>query len=241
MKNRGTYWLKTPGPVIFQAREVVGHGLHAHVTVGRKRMSSADTRVSVIVGVCQQDPDRWREFDAIYRPILFGYVSRRGLNGSEANDVVQDIFVKLFRKIGTYDRARCRFRTWLFGVAHHTLVDHARRKASYKRAIDGWAAHVLEATPTDSAEMEREFQKLHREKILAHALTVARMRVSSNAWTCFERRLLRGHPATAIAVELKIEPNVVYVNACRVMKLVRGMCEEFDEDISHAFDRDVSG
>jgi hypothetical protein len=34
-------------------------------------MSSADTRVSVIVGVCQRDPDRWREFDAIYRPILF--------------------------------------------------------------------------------------------------------------------------------------------------------------------------
>jgi hypothetical protein len=34
-------------------------------------MSSADTRFSVIIGVCQRDPDRWREFDAIYRTILF--------------------------------------------------------------------------------------------------------------------------------------------------------------------------
>jgi hypothetical protein len=32
-------------------------------------MSSADTRVSVIVGVCQWDLQHWREFDAIYRPI----------------------------------------------------------------------------------------------------------------------------------------------------------------------------
>jgi hypothetical protein len=32
----------------------------------------------------------------------------------------------------------------------------------------------------------------------------------------------------------------VYVNACRVMKLVRDLCEEFDEDISNAFESDVS-
>ena len=47
-------------------------------------------------------------------------------------------------------------------------------------------------------------------------------------------------PAAEIAADLKIEPNAVYVNACRVMKLVRDVCEEFDEDISHAFARDVS-
>jgi hypothetical protein len=88
--------------------------------------------------------------------------------------------------------------------------------------------------------MEREFHRLHLEKILAHALKVVRVRVSSKSWACFEQRLLKNRPAADIAADLKIEPNAVYVNACRVMKLVREVCEEFDEDISDAFESDVS-
>jgi len=38
-----------------------------HFNRGRRPMSRSATRVSVIVGVCRNDPERWREFDAIYR------------------------------------------------------------------------------------------------------------------------------------------------------------------------------
>ncbi len=69
---------------------------------------------------------------------------------------------------------------------------------------------------------------------------MVRAQVSSKAWTCFQQRMLLNRPAAEIAADLKIEGNDVYVNACRVMKLVRGVCEEFDEDISHSFDSDVS-
>src|SRR6516165_390757 len=51
---------------------------------GRKLMSNADTRVSVIFGVCQHDPERWRDFDAIYRPMLFSFLRKQGLRQSEA-------------------------------------------------------------------------------------------------------------------------------------------------------------
>jgi RNA polymerase sigma-70 factor, ECF subfamily len=86
-------------------------------------MSNMDIRGSVIVGVCHQDPERWREFDPIYRPMLFAFLRKQGLKDFEANDVVQDILVKLLRKIESYDRAKCKFRTWLFSQAHHTLID----------------------------------------------------------------------------------------------------------------------
>jgi len=99
---------------------------------------------------------------------------------------------------------------------------------------------MLQATPTDSVRMEEDWRRIHREKILAHALRTIRSRVSSKAWICFEQRLLRDRPAAEIARELGIEPNLVYVNACRVMKLVRKVCEEFDEDMSHDFKSDLS-
>jgi hypothetical protein len=77
--------------------------------------------------------------------------------------------------------------------------------------------------------------KIHREKILAHALRVVRRRASSKAWYCFEQRLLKDRPAAVIARELGIEPNAVFVNSHRVMKQVRAVCDEFDEQISHDF------
>ncbi len=205
-------------------------------------MSNTETRGSVILGVCRQDPERWREFDSIYRPILIAFLRRQGLKESEADELVQDVFVKLLGKIHTYDRSKCRFRTWLFRVTRNTLIDRARRRASYEKALDGWAAQVLHATPRDSVVMEEEWRRLHRERILAHALRVVRSSVSSKMWTCFEQRLLRDRPASEIAARLGIEPDAVdavYVNACRVMKKVRALCEEFDEDLSHAFESDV--
>jgi len=220
--------------------EGAGYGHHLHFNAGRPHMSNTDTRVSVIVGVCRQDPERWREFDSIYRPILFAYLRKQGLTEFEVNDVVQDIFVKLLGKIHTYDREKCKFRSWLFRVAHNMLIDYARRRASHKKALEGWAADVLGATPSDSVRMTEEWVKIHRAKILEHALKTVRARTSSRVWSCFEQRLLRNRPACEIAAELKLEPNAVHANASRVLKQVRAVCDEFDEDISHAFES-ISG
>jgi len=203
-------------------------------------MSNADTRGSVILGVCQQDPERWREFDSIYRPMLLAFLRNQGLQEFEANDVVQDIFVKLLAKIQTYDRERCRFRTWLFEVAHNTLIDRVRRRAAHKKALDGWAAQMLHATISDSLRMAEEWVKIHRAKILAHALETVRGRTAPRVWACFEQRLLRDRPGAEVAAELGLEPNAVFVNSCRVLKRVRAVCQEFDEDLSDDFDSSVS-
>ena len=211
-----------------------------HVNAGLNHMSTSETLVSLIVGVCQQDPERWRQFDAIYRPMLMAYMRKQGLREHDASDVVQDIFVKLLGKIHTYDRAKCRFRSWLYSVAHNALIDRARRLASGRRALDGWVLNVLKESPSDSVRMEEEWTTLHRERILKHALKVVRARVSSRVWACFVQRILQNHPAADIARDLDLEPNAVYVNACRAMKLVRKVCEEFEEDVSHAFESDLS-
>jgi RNA polymerase sigma-70 factor (ECF subfamily) len=195
--------------------------------------------VSLIDGVCRRDPERWEEFDRIYRPILFGYLRKLHLNETDADNVIQDVYVKLLAKIHTYNRTKCRFRTWLFRVTQNTLIDHVRRKACQQKVLEGWAVHVLAARPSDSAKMNEGWNQIHREKILAHAFKVVRARVSRTAWACFEQRMLRDRPAAEIAPELNIEREHVYVHTCRVMKRVREVCEEFDEDIGDRLDSDA--
>jgi RNA polymerase sigma factor (sigma-70 family) len=204
-------------------------------------MSNSDTRGSVIFGVCRQDPDRWREFDSIYRPMLFSFLRKQGLHESEAGDIVQEIFVKLIGKIQTYDRERCKFRTWLFAVAHNTLVDHARRRASQKRAIDGWVGNMLRSSVSDSLKMAEAWAKVHRAKILSHAMESVRGQTSPRVWACFEQRLLQDRAGAVIAAELGLETGAVFVNCSRVLKHVRAVCQEFDEDICDDIDSHVSG
>jgi len=86
--------------------------------------------------------------------------------------------------------------------------------------------------------MEEEWTVMHREGILKHGLKIVRARVSP--WACFAQRVYQNKPAAKIGRDLNLEPNAVYVNVCRVMKLVRTVCEEFDEDMSHDFKSDLS-
>jgi RNA polymerase sigma factor (sigma-70 family) len=47
--------------------------------------------------------------------------------GSEAEDLSQEVFIKVFQTLKTYDEAQGAFHTWLNRVARNHLVDHYRR------------------------------------------------------------------------------------------------------------------
>jgi hypothetical protein len=51
---------------------------------------------------------------------------------------------------------------------------------------------------------------------------------------------LRDRPGAEIAEELDLEPGAVFVNASRVLKKVRAVCEEFDEDLTNDDDSGLS-
>ena len=216
--------------MILLKQRPAGAGVHLHVEPGHRRMSSTDTLISVIDGVCQQDPERWRQFDAIYRPMLFAYLRKQGLKDSDVSDVVQDIFVKLLGKIHTYKREKSGFRAWLFSwrtTRSSTRPGTGQPEEGHGRVGGRRARGDRLGQREDGAGLDQDSS---REDPGPRAADSPEAQLSSRAWICFEQRLLRDRPAAEIAKELGIEPNLVYVNACRVMKLVRSVCEEFDED-----------
>src|SRR5262245_13894723 len=47
-----------------------------------------------------------------------------------AEEVVQDAFMRCWRRAGDFDSRRSTFRTWLLTIAHHLVVDELRRRRS---------------------------------------------------------------------------------------------------------------
>lgn len=60
------------------------------------------------------------------RPIL-GIVVRMLRNRAEAEELAQEIFLKAYDRLATYDQRR-KFSSWLFKVAHNATIDHLRRR-----------------------------------------------------------------------------------------------------------------
>lgn len=67
-------------------------------------------------------------FDTLYGRhalAVWRFVFRSVKVQAVADDLLQDVWFAVARNAGRYE-ARARFRTWLFTLAHHRLVDHLR-------------------------------------------------------------------------------------------------------------------
>jgi RNA polymerase sigma factor (sigma-70 family) len=70
-------------------------------------------------------------FDALYarhRGAVFRYLRRQAGNPAVAEELFQDVWLRLIDARGTYE-PRAKFTTWLFRIAHNRLMDHFRAKA----------------------------------------------------------------------------------------------------------------
>src|SRR5512143_2944163 len=53
----------------------------------------------------------------------------------EAEDLTQDIFLKIFKALDTFDR-RANFQTWIISIARNLCIDHYRRVRKERQTID---------------------------------------------------------------------------------------------------------
>src|SRR5437773_1651566 len=90
------------------------------------------THVSLLcdLGRDSRRDEAWAAFDARYRGVILGWCLRRGLPSDGAEDLTQDVLLKLFRQLPRYshDPARGQFRGWLKAVVNNALTDLWRRQ-----------------------------------------------------------------------------------------------------------------
>jgi RNA polymerase sigma-70 factor (ECF subfamily) len=73
----------------------------------------------------------FEELACRYKRRLFVYLRSRLGSDEDAEDLVQETFLKLFRNIESYDSA-CRFSTWLYTSANRLAIDSFRKSAAVR-------------------------------------------------------------------------------------------------------------
>lgn len=71
------------------------------------------------------DTDAFEELVRIYMRAVYGHAMRFFGSPDPAEDVVQEVFIKVYRSIGSFDGASA-FSTWLYRITRNTCVDMLR-------------------------------------------------------------------------------------------------------------------
>jgi len=69
-----------------------------------------------------------------YSPALFGIINQIVLDSETAADVLQDVFVNIWRKINSYDETKGRLFTWMLNIARNAAIDKIRSRP-YRQSI----------------------------------------------------------------------------------------------------------
>jgi RNA polymerase sigma-70 factor (ECF subfamily) len=100
--------------------------------------------VALLVRRCiAGDVAAWEEIVQRYNRRIYNICYRFAGSGEDAQDLTQEVFIKMFRTLSSYDAERGAFMTWVTTITRNLLVDHFR-KSKQDRLTES-----LDTTPSE--------------------------------------------------------------------------------------------
>jgi RNA polymerase sigma-70 factor (ECF subfamily) len=86
------------------------------------------TQEELLPLVLKKDDKAFTLLYDMYSKNLYGIIYNLIKNKEEAEDVLQEVFVKIWKSIETYNENKGRFFTWILNIARNTAIDKLRSK-----------------------------------------------------------------------------------------------------------------
>lgn len=173
------------------------------------------------------DVDAFRALVEQHSRYLFGVVVRLVRNAEDAQDVVQDTWLKAHAQLGRFE-ARSEVRTWLTRIAVNCAIDHLRsskrREAAYDPAdLDEHATQAQVHTPQPAAD-----------RLLMAGEIGARVGQTMSCLTAIERaafmlRHVEGMSISEIGAELGLKTSATKHCIFRAVRKMRAALAPFVE------------
>ncbi|MES1222070.1 MAG: sigma-70 family RNA polymerase sigma factor [Bacteroidota bacterium] len=93
-----------------------------------------------------------------YSNALYGIINQIVSDKESANDVLQEVFINIWRKIETYDISKGRLFTWMLNIARNASIDKTRSK-SFQNNLKN------QALPEDVSMLGNQTVKINSDDI----------------------------------------------------------------------------
>jgi len=101
--------------------------------------------------IMTDDPDRFEELVREHQAMVFSMACRYLRNRALAEEIAQDVFLQLYRKLATLESPE-HVLHWLRWVTAHRLIDHSRQEKRRPQSPLEEAPEPAAADPTNNAD-----------------------------------------------------------------------------------------
>ncbi len=181
------------------------------------------------------DAGAWREFVAIYEPLIYGLARRKGLQDADARDLCQEVFRTVSQAIDRWDAdpSRGSFRGWLSRIARNLLVNFLTRRPYRLRGSGSTSVQeLLEAQPVDDPSATALFEAEYRRRLFRWAADEVKGDFAPKTWDAFWRTAVEGRSPGDVAAELGLSVGAVYIARSRALARLRNRIGELGEEAS---------
>ena len=171
------------------------------------------------------DEEAWKRLDRTYRRLVCWWCGKGGIPAQDVDDLVQDVFAAVARALANFDHQT--FRGFLWTVTRNKIYDYWRRTNKQPMAQGGSSIHKMLAEV--EAESSRTVGSVDQAtKILFDSVVeLVKGEFSGQDWNAFWQYAVEDRPVAAVAEELGITPNQVYLAKSRILRRIN---QEFGDE-----------
>jgi RNA polymerase sigma factor (sigma-70 family) len=182
------------------------------------------TRVTLLTQLRHDPSDQagWDDLVERYGPHIYRWCRRWKLQDADAEDLTQDILMKLTQKLPAfvYDPSRS-FRGWLKTVAHHAWRDFVDGRRHALCASGDSRGHELTFTLEAREDLAKRLEEAFDLELLEAAKVRVRLRVAPHTWEAFRLMALEGLPVAEVAARANLQAAMVYVAKSKVQRMLQ--------------------
>ena len=136
-------------------------------------MTEADAEI--VEQARKGDPLAWEKLVVRHTKRIYNLCFRFVGRVDDAEDLTQDIFVKVFRNLSSYNADSGQFVTWMMSVGRNLLIDHYRQSKDDRMTIsvsaeDDDELSVLDTLPAHQPSALADMEREERAVLLRRAL-----------------------------------------------------------------------
>jgi RNA polymerase sigma-70 factor (ECF subfamily) len=166
----------------------------------------------------------WKRLVDLYTPLIQDWLRRQGVQQSDADDLVQEVLTVLMRELPRFQHngRPGAFRSWLRVVSVHRLRDFWRSRRLRPAAGGGSDfAELIEQMEDPDSGLSRIWDQEHDRHVARRALELIQSDFAPSTWRAFHSVVIEGRKEAAVAAELGISTNAVFIAKSRVLARLR--------------------
>ena len=128
-----------------------------------QRSSPLQDEESLVRRAQQKDTEAFAQIYEAYFDRIYRYIAMRIRNEMEAEDMTQQVFMKMLQSISSYKNTGVPFSSWIYRIAHNQVVDLMRQQNKKATVdIEGLPLPDMGMDPQQMMEQEVDVEELKK-------------------------------------------------------------------------------